>query len=249
MSFRGRGGRGGGGGNSYTAGLPFGLGYSDITSVKTTELPSIPLPVNNPVTPRERQIAVTYINFNNSVKNGPFYTGDGTISIKQQNAAKESTTSEDGIERYSDRYLKKRKIGISIDDHPFYLPLFPKELYSVMGINKKKLLKLNKFDNRADDLFTGIVNDESESLSMLEKLKELAEDIGGDDATGETNKEKSGANNPTAAGENGVSDGDDDYDEDEDDDDGDDDYNAEKYFDGGEDDYGGEGDYDDEPAF
>lgn len=50
-----------------------------------------------------------------------------------------------------------------------------------MGINKKKLLAISKFNN-ADDVFTGTgLQDENIGLSMLAKLKELAEDV--DDAS------------------------------------------------------------------
>ncbi|CAI4759639.1 BBF_collapsed_G0046700.mRNA.1.CDS.1 [Saccharomyces cerevisiae] len=95
---------------------------------------------------------------------------------RKPNIILDEDDTNDGIERYSDKYLKKRKIGISIDDHPYNLNLFPNELYNVMGINKKKLLAISKFNN-ADDVFTGTgLQDENIGLSMLAKLKELAED-------------------------------------------------------------------------
>nr|CAI6665738.1 ADM_HP1_G0043040.mRNA.1.CDS.1 [Saccharomyces cerevisiae] len=91
---------------------------------------------------------------------------------RKPNIILDEDDTNDGIERYSDKYLKKRKIGISIDDHPYNLNLFPNELYNVMGINKKKLLAISKFNN-ADDVFTGTgLQDENIGLSMLAKLKE-----------------------------------------------------------------------------
>ena len=143
----------------------------------------------------------------------------------------------DGIERYSDRYLKKRKIGTSIDEHPYHLEVFPRELYNVMGIDKKKLLVISEFNNK-DDIFTGGKQDENAGLSMIEKWKQLAEDEDDDnDEENEKNKENGG----------GDEDVDEDFEEEEDDDD---DYNAEKYFnDGDDDEYGDEDDMGDEPAF
>lgn len=171
--------------------LPFGLGYGDVGKNHITEFPSIPLPINGPITNKERSLAVKYINFGKTVKDGPFYTGSMSLIIDQQENSKsgkrkpniilDEDDTNDGIERYSDKYLKKRKIGISIDDHPYNLNLFPNELYNVMGINKKKLLAISKFNN-ADDVFTGTgLQDENIGLSMLAKLKELAEDV--DDAS------------------------------------------------------------------
>lgn len=237
----------GGGGNNPTRSLPFGLGFNDVGVNETTEFPSIPLPVNNPINPRERSLAVTYIKFGQTVKDGPFYTGSlslavdgGTEDDKSSKKKKQSLIEEeghmDGIERYSDRYLKKRKIGTSIDEHPYHLEVFPRELYNVMGIDKKKLLVISEFNNK-DDIFTGGKQDENAGLTMIEKWKQLAEDD--DDDNDEENKSK----------ENGG--GDEDVDEDfEEEEDDDDDYNAEKYFnDGDDEEYGDEEEMGDEPAF
>ncbi|QLQ79638.1 hypothetical protein HG537_0C02850 [Torulaspora globosa] len=237
MSFRG--GRGGsGGGNSFLKSLPFGLDYSDVATYDSNDIPSIPLPVNNPISSKDRSLAVRYIKLGQVIRDGPFYTGSISLTDDKSDRKGKKTLIEeegrkDGIERYSDRFLKKRKIGASIDDHPFHLEVFPKELFNVMGINKKKLLSISKFDN-TDNIFTGGEQDENAAMNMLEKLKALAEDE--DD---ETAKDEEGGKEEEVIDE--------DFEEDEDDDD---DYNAEKYFnDGDDDDYGGEDDYGDEPAF
>lgn len=240
----------GGGGNSFAKSLPFGLGSNDVGVNETTEFPSIALPVNNPTSARERSLAITYIKFSQTVKDGPFYTGSLSLAVddsaeensdkntkKKKQALVEEEGHMDGIERYSDRYLKKRKIGTSIDDHPYHLEVFPRELYNVMGIDKKKLLVISKFNNN-DDIFTGSKKDENAGLSMIEKWKQLAED---DD---DENKEENEKNKENAEGDEDI---DEDFEEEEDDDD---DYNAEKYFDDGDDDeYGDEEDVGDEPAF
>lgn len=229
MSFR----RGGNQGqNSFLKNLPFGLGYNDISSVSNSnEYPTLPLPVNNPVTQREINISVNYINNTDSIKEGPFFTGSSLNNVESNE--EQHGNLNDGIERYSDKYLKKRKIGVSIDDHPYHLPLFPQELYSVMGINKKKLLKLNKFKSINSSLFDQKTVDDKDALLKFEELKGMAEDLDEDEETKKT-------------GEAEEEIMDDDYNDDEDDDD----YNAEKYFSGGDDDgYGDEDDYGDEPAF
>ncbi|SCU80216.1 LAMI_0B01244g1_1 [Lachancea mirantina] len=233
MSFQ-RGGRDNAS-SSFSKNLPFGLSYSDVGVNETTELPSVALPVNGPVTGKERTVSITSINFMKAVRDGPFYTGSIALAVNgsgKQKAYFDEEGTNDGIERYSDRYLKKRKIGVSIDEHPFHLELFPQELYQGMGINKKKLLALSSL-KKSDDVFTGSKDGEAEGLSMLEKLKELAE---------EDEEEGVGA---AREHENEGEEQDDEFDDDDDDDD----YNAEKYFDDGDDDFGAEEEYGDEPAF
>ncbi len=132
----------------------------------------------------------------------------------------------DGIKRYSDRYIKKRKIGRSIDEHPYVIEFFPQELYKVMGVDdkkKKKLLSLSKLKNSKEV----IDNLEKDGNSILERLKGMAE---------EEENEKDEEPEP----EENL---DDEFEEEDDDD-----YNAEKYFDDGED-FGDEDDYNDEAAF
>lgn len=99
--------------------LPFGLGYGDVGKNHITEFPSIPLPINGPITNKERSLAVKYINFGKTVKDGPFYTGSMSLIIDQQENSKsgkrkpniilDEDDTNDGIERYSDKYLKKGK--------------------------------------------------------------------------------------------------------------------------------------------
>ncbi|SCU85576.1 LADA_0D08350g1_1 [Lachancea dasiensis] len=232
MSFQ----RGGREGSSLARNLPFGLSYSDVGANENTELPTIPLPVNGLLSATERATAVNYINFVTAVREGPFYTGSLELSVDGQGKNQKLIDDDgisDGIERYSDRYLKKRKIGVSIDEHPFHLEFFPEELYQVMGINKKKLLALSQLDKRTD-VYTGsdIKDDDAAGLSMLEKLKGLAED------------EDEAANGEGKDENKEPEDVDEEFDSDEDDD-----YNAEKYFDDGDDDAGDDDDYGDEPAF
>ena len=221
-------------GNTFLKNLPFGLAYTDVSSSQNSEFPQIPLPVNNPVSRSERKVAMVYINHTDGVKNGPFYTGAVGEASAGSSGESSGAVHDDGIERYSDRYLKKRKIGVSIDDHPFHLALFPKELYSVMGINKKKLLNIRKANSSGAALFTGEGDDNALGLNMLEKLKQLAEDVDDEDEKDE---------NALRNRDDDISDND--YDEEEDEEDGND-YNAEAYFDNGEDDEYENGDDDGE---
>lgn len=220
--------------NSGRVLLPFGLDYSDVSSADhTTEQPQLVLPVNGPLTPNEEAAAKQSIAFSNLMLDGPFYTGSTLNTSKEQ----ATTTGPDGIERYSDKYKKIKKIGRTIEEHPYQLEFYPDELYSVMGISnkqKKKLLSLSTF--KADGGLKQYAARESEAdnaQSMLEKLKDMAEDL-----------DSNNANNAAKEDENEEieEEMDDDFEEDDDDD-----YNAEKYFDDGDDDVADDGD--DEAAF
>ncbi|SGZ51132.1 CIC11C00000002324 [Sungouiella intermedia] len=203
--------------------LPFGLDYSDVLSQgQATEKPRLELPVHGPLAPYEQNAAKQAVAFAKLMYDGPFYTG----SPEDEGVS----SSADSIQRYSDRYKKVKKVGRSIDEYPYQLEFFPEELYSVMGISKKKK-KLLLSSYKVDGGLTEFNGNEAEDTaqSMLEKLKSLAEDLDADPS--QQNEEEAEED-----------DFDDEFEEDDDDD-----YNAEKYFDGGDDDMGDDGD--DEAAF
>ncbi|RLV90902.1 DNA-directed RNA polymerase III subunit RPC7 [Spathaspora sp. JA1] len=233
MSFRSK--------NSGRALLPFGLDYSDVlTTTVGTDKPELVLPVNGELTEQETSAAKQSITFAKLMSDGPFYTGnldfkDLTQQEQRQLAINVGTTAEDGIERYSDRYKKVKKIGRTIEEHPYQLEFFPEELYSVMGISnkeKKKLLLLSTYKSNGglQDFKVEQGNSErQEAMQLLEKMENLAEVLDNDE-----NKEDE---------EDQEEEMDDEFDEDDDDD-----YNAEKYFDDGDDD-GMDAGGDDEAAF
>lgn len=216
MSFRNR--------SSGKVLLPFGLDYSDVlTQGQLTEKPQLPLPVHGPLKPFEENAAKQSLAFAKLMLDGPFFTGSPD--------AETTVTPVDSIQRYSDRYKKVKKVGRSIDEYPYQLEFFPEELYSVMGITKKKkklLLSSYKDDGGLSSFNVG--QGEDTAQLMLEKLKSLAEDL---DADPQTNQDEENVE---------EDDFDDEFEEDDDDD-----YNAEKYFDDGDDDLGDDGD--DEAAF
>lgn len=235
MSFR----RGGGGNSNPMHSLPFGLGYNDVVGQNDSlETPTIALPVNSPISLQERSLAVSYIKFLEILKDNPFfdesiipYQSEGDNNEKRKNRS-DDMINEDGIKRFSDKYIKKRKIANSIDNYPYNFNIFPNELYSVMGLknDKKRInLKLAK-SNGKDDIFTGNSNkdggdDDEDAKAILANLKNLAED----------EDEQLNAQ--------GL---DDDDDEDDDnfeaDEDDDDDYNAQGYFEADENDDDDDGD-------
>lgn len=228
---------------SQGLGIPLGIAYMDIQSNGPTEVPLMPLPVNNSIhTPTERSIASQYINHLNNLNDSVFNLG----KLHQD----QDVANQSHIDRYSDKYLKNLdpSINLNIDSHPFHLEVFPRELYNVMGINKRKLLqikhlKLNQDNETAMDneLNGNNLLENDMGLNMLQKLKELADEV--DDL------EKDGKKNATVSKEGQDEDEfDDDFDEDEDDDD-DNDYNAEKYFNNGDDDDMDDDIDNDEPAF
>ncbi|KAH3687209.1 hypothetical protein WICPIJ_001804 [Wickerhamomyces pijperi] len=242
MSFR-----GGRPGAPVKQHLPFGLEYSDIHSLtKDTETPVIPLPVNGTLTSIEKIVARRFINFGNLVRDGAFYTGS-SLEFEQSKekekggaAVKKIEIDEDGVndglKRYSDRYLKKRKIGPSVDDHPYNVGFFPEELYKVMGLDVKKRKKLRVTGLKTKDGLLGELQSEEGQKALLERLKQSL----ADDDDKEDEKEKDGK----AAVEDEEENMDDEFDDEDDDDD----YNAEKYFDDGED-FGDLDDFDEEAAF
>lgn len=223
MSFRGKG--------TGRALLPFGLDYSDVLSTNfDVEKPKLILPINAPLSSKEKDEAIQSINFSLLVLDGPFYTGNSTDDKLKTT----SQTHSDGIERHSDKYKKVKKIGSTIEDHPYNLDLFPQELHPVMGVSKKKKIGVSSYKS-TNEMNNGISghmfmeeNDDKSKL-VLEQLKEMADDL--------DVKEE----------EELILEDDEDEVEDEFEDDEDDDYNAEKYFDDGIDDYGDAGD--DEAAF
>lgn len=230
MSFRNK--------NSGKALLPFGLDYSDVLSTDhTIEKPQLLFPINGSLTASEEVVAKQSITFSKLILNGPFYTGSvESVAQKRNKQPQTSVTAADGIQRYSDKYKKVKKVGRTIEEHPYHLEFFPDELYSVMGITnkqKKKLLSLSSY--KADGGLTQFtVNESTEDKTqlMLDKLKDMAEDLDANSA--DAQKEEDRDDEP---------DYDDEFEEDDDDD-----YNAEKYFDDGDDDMGGD-DGDDEAAF
>lgn len=195
MSFRGK-------GQNRTL-LPFGLDYSDVLSTDyDVEKPKIILPINAPLNDQETIQAKQSINMSKLIYDGPFYIGSG-----------ESKVTTDGIERHSDKYKKVKKVGTTIDEHPYNLSFFPQELHSVMGVSKSKKLGLSSYKTN------GGIN-QFEIIDTVEKLNNMADDL-------DTNEE------PKEHEEEEEEEVEDEFDDDEDDD-----YNAEKYFDDGNDDYG-----------
>lgn len=213
--------------------LPFGLEYKDIVNADHgTDKPELILPVNGPLSEIETDSARQSITIQQLVGDGPFYTGL-ILNAMSPNKLKLLNSAPDGIQRYSDKYKKVKKIGRTIEEHPYQLELFPDELYSVMGISnrkKQKLLALSTFKSNGGlrEYGTADVSEEDQAKLMLEKLTDMAEELD----NGEEKEEE---------GELEEEDVDDEFDEDDDDD-----YNAEKYFDDGDE----EGEVrDDEAAF
>lgn len=201
--------------------LPFGLDYSDVLSPgQTTEGPKIELPVHGPLSAYEETCAKQALAVTKLLFNGPFYAGSMDAEAKKSAA--------ETIERYSDKYKTVKKVGRTVDEYPYQLELFPEELYSVMGIsNKKKKLLLSSFQADGGLSQYELPLDAETAQLMLDKLKNLAEDLDAQPAQDEVEEEE---------------DFDDAFEEDDDDD-----YNAEKYFDDGDDDMADDGD--DEAAF
>ncbi|KAK7207279.1 DNA-directed RNA polymerase III, subunit Rpc31 [Myxozyma melibiosi] len=217
MSFRG--GRGGPGGRP---GPIYGLDIKpDFTP--SERYPKFALPVQAPLTDFERRCVRQLLQFQQEVSGSAFY-----VLEKKNGTVEYEGGINDGIKRYSDRFLKKRKTGKAVTDHPYIAEFFPQELHSALGLKssgKQKPIKLDLAEHKKHILEAVIMN------------------TGDDEVAGAS----TGA---VAEDENEVEedDMDDQEDEDEFEEDEEGDYNAEKYFDDGEDDYGDDGG-DDEAAY
>jgi DNA-directed RNA polymerase III subunit RPC7 len=224
MSFRG--GRGGGrGGNSFLSGLrhldlkpDFGL----------SELyPENPQPIQTPLTMFEKQAVSQFVGLRAAIQDGPLYTGSN--KRKSRVVVEVDRAFDDGIKRYTDRYVKKRKIGRSIDEHPYVVEFFPQELHSAMGLKSSKLKKVD-ISRFTSELLKANDNQDKDDRELLELKLNRVQEEDNDEKLQEGDEEDE---------EEEV----DEFEEDEDDD-----YNAERYFENGED-YDNDDDGDDEAAY
>lgn len=224
MAFRG--GRGGGAG-AMGGFRPVPLDV-DPDFAPSERYPKMIIPVQGPISDSEKEKVAQFFQLRDEIRDGPLFAGSssnrGKIVVESDNVL------NDGIKRYTDRYIKKRKIGRSVEEHPYVLSLFPAELYPVMGLKngKSKKLDISKF---TQDLAKAKGNDQAD---LINKLKNIKDDAG-----------KADDDNQQDGDSDDLDDIEDDFDEDEDDDN---DYNAEKYFDDG-DDFGAGDDDDGEAAY
>ncbi|KAK9367952.1 DNA-directed RNA polymerase III, subunit Rpc31 [Lipomyces kononenkoae] len=235
MSFRG----GRGGRMSRDSGRPTLFG----TDIKPEFAPSelyreFDLPIQANLTDFEKRSVSQFLQYQQDVRDSAFYVTDqkkGTVEYEGG--------TNDGIKRYSDRYLKKRKVGKSVTDHPYIIDFFPRELHSALGVKSSKVTKKPK--GRRLDL-----------AQFRESLEEADDEVLGDGtstgaklAAGLENEEDEDNERKDAEDEDEEEDEDEDEEEEEDEfeEDEDGDYNAERYFDDGEEDYDDGGD--DEAAY
>ncbi|WPK25676.1 hypothetical protein PUMCH_003001 [Australozyma saopauloensis] len=202
--------------------LLFGVGLDDLKAEEqNSQKPFIELPVHSALSPYEESAAKQTIALQKLLYNGPFFSGSESLALK---------ASAPPIERYSDRYKQVKKVGTLIDEYPYQLEFFPEELYSVMGLSKKKKALLLSAFKADGGLASYEISLQGETVDVLEKLKHMAEEL---DANGNAQE-----------GDEGLEEDDiDDHFESDDDND----YNAERYFENGDDDMGD--DEDDEAAF
>lgn len=222
MSFGG--GRGGRGASSR-----FGSGFLHLDLKPDFEpceiYPENPQPRQSALTAFEKQAVSQFIGLRSAIRDGPLYTGSnkrkGRVVIEVDRAF------DDGIKRYTDKYVKKRKIGRSVDEHPYIVEFFPPELHSAMGLTNSKLKKVD-ISRFTSELLKAGENDILDSQSLELKLKSVQEDDG--DVKAQPEEEE-------------VEEEPDEFEEDEDDD-----YNAERYFENGED-YEDDDEGDEEAAY
>lgn len=169
------------------------------------------IPAPHAPSEKERQIVAQFLTVRESIRDGPFFTGStatrGRVAVEVENSI------NDGIKRYTDRYIKKRKIGASVEDHPYVLEFFPRDLHTAMGVSSRKKIDIAKFSSTLTDL-------KGADASFKEKLAQAENNNDDDDDNDEDEVE------------------DDHYSDEEEEND----YNAEQYFSDGADSGGDEDD-------
>lgn len=211
--------------SSTKPGNPFGFEVDH----KPTELfPQTAVPVQATPSEEERQAAAQFLSLRQSIREGPLYTGSANAR-KGRVVVEVESAFDDGIKRYTDRYVKRVKIGRSVDEHPYVVKFFPPELHGAMGLKSKKQFGIAKFKKGLQQTYYD-TGDKTSLLARIDQAGEEAEREGGDEKEAESDPE----------------DYDDEYDDEDDDND---DYNAEKYFDGGDSMDEGDDGGDDEAAY
>ncbi|KAK9458872.1 DNA-directed RNA polymerase III, subunit Rpc31 [Lipomyces oligophaga] len=223
MSFRG--GRGGGRGGLSGRPSLFGTDIKpDFTPAE--RYPKQILPLQSPPTEKEIRISHQFLQFQQSVRDSAFF-----VVERKKGLIEYEDGINDGIQRYSDKFLKRRKVGKTVGDHPYIPEFFPHDLHTSMGFKSEN----DKLKHKKLDLARY-----RESLEAAEAFDPTDLGVGNDE-----DDENRGLNGEDHDGDENAEehDEDDDFEEDEDGD-----YNAEQYFDGGDDDYGDDGG-DDEAAY
>ncbi|KAJ8097737.1 DNA-directed RNA polymerase III, subunit Rpc31 [Lipomyces tetrasporus] len=231
MSFRG----GRGGRLSRDSGRPTLFGTDIKPEFTPSELyPDFDLPIQANLTDFEKRSVHQFLQYQQDVRDSAFYVSD-----KKKGVVEYEGGINDGIKRYSDRYLTKRKLGKSVTDHPYIIEFFPQELYSALGVKpsnitmkpKRRRLDLAQFrDSVEQEEAEGEVEAEADGVNGAAKLDAGAEDDEDENQRNEDDDE------------------DEEEEEDEFEEDEEGDYNAERYFDDGEDDYD-DGGGEDEAAY
>ncbi|KAK9388151.1 DNA-directed RNA polymerase III, subunit Rpc31 [Lipomyces mesembrius] len=232
MSFRG----GRGGRMSRDSGRPTLFGTDIKPEFAPSELyPEFDLPTLANLTDLERRSVSQFLQYQQDVRDSAFYVTD-----KKKGAVEYEGGINDGIKRYSDRYLKKRKVGKSVADHPYIIEFFPQELHSALGVKSSNFTAKPKRQRLDLAQFRESLEQEGEEEAEGHGVSTAARP----DAGVENDEDDENERND----EEDEEDEDEDEDEDEFEEDEDGDYNAERYFDDGEEDYDDAGG-DDEAAY
>ncbi|KAK9323724.1 DNA-directed RNA polymerase III, subunit Rpc31 [Lipomyces orientalis] len=232
MSFRG----GRGGRLSRDSGRPTLFGTDIKPEFTPSELyPEFDLPIQANLADFEKRSVHQFLQYQQDVRDSAFYVTD-----KKRGVVEYEGGVNDGIKRYSDRYLTKRKVGKSVTDHPYIIEFFPQELYSALGVKPSNITTKPK--RRRLDLAQF-----RDSLEQEEGEGE-AEEAEADGVSGATRLDAGAEDDEDENQPNEDEDEDEEEEEDEFEEDEEGDYNAERYFDDGEDDYD-DGGGEDEAAY
>ncbi|KAK9481188.1 DNA-directed RNA polymerase III, subunit Rpc31 [Lipomyces japonicus] len=220
MAFRG--GRGGGGAGR-DGGRPSFFSLDIKPDFTPTELyPKFSQPIQASLTEYERRCVSQFLQYQLDVRDSAFY-----VTERKKGVVEYEGGINDGIKRYSDRHLKKRRVGKTVTDHPYLMEFFPAELHGALGVASSSSSS-NKPKRRRLDL-----------AQFKASLEQAEDDVNENEENGPVGLNEEEEDELEG---NDDEDEEDDFDEDEEGD-----YNAERYFDDGEEDYDDGGD--DEAAY
>lgn len=184
--------------------------------------PTLPAPLSN----AEKAQVAAFFSFRTRIHEGPFYTkvgSDARIEKRSLNSSAATFDPFEGMPRYSQKYMKKRRRLPKLSARPYILKYFPKELWSTLDPKNHKPSSSTRLPS---------INGVRKKVPNTTKRKAVPEttaaEASGDEEEGltvERDPDEEAMDEPK----------DDDFDED--DEDGGD-YNAEQYFDDGGDDLG-----------
>ncbi|KAL5043918.1 DNA-directed RNA polymerase III, subunit Rpc31 [Aspergillus fruticulosus] len=198
----------------------------------TPLFPKYNIPRPRPLSAREQTQVDLYRSLRERFHDGPYYSilGVSAGAAGYTGSSKANFDPFNGMQSYSGKYQKKKRLVPKIQGRPYVMKFFPRELWTTIQPNYKPDGILDGYVPQT--LHTGTKrgfeeDDEDEDAAKRQRENGEGEDLENGGILDDEDQE----------GEEEIVD--DDFEDDDDEMGGD--YNAEQYFDGGDDEYGDDG--------